>query len=378
MPASTGRCTAGCATDSPITDGERLDRYLVRLGWAASRRSASTLIEDGRVRVNGRRQRKGATIGANDQVEITAPIASAEIPATKSDEPARKSRVEILYESAELLIVNKPPLLPCHPLHAASEASVITNLGRDYPEVAALGAKPFEGGLIHRLDNGTSGALMVARTSDALRFMGEALHAGRIYRRYEALIMGRLEQPIELTWPIAHHRKNPARMVIVDDSPLSTTASRAEKIVRAPYRGTPREAFTIVEPIAQAGAFTVVNVYPRSGRRHQIRIHLAGSGRAIANDELYGGPSLPPLAEGRFWLHLAELRFDSSNGKKIRVIAPRPQDLGEALVNAKIQQEAVSAEGKVHQTPGQGLPPRSRITTSLSGLRRTPPNLSRG
>ena len=100
-------------------------------------------------------------------------------------------------------------------------------------KLPTLGAKPFEGGLIHRLDNGTSGALMVARTPEALHFMREALSAGRIHRRYEALIAGRLDEPLELTWPVAHHRKNPARMVIVDNAPrLAMRAAQSGSCAR--------------------------------------------------------------------------------------------------------------------------------------------------
>jgi 23S rRNA pseudouridine1911/1915/1917 synthase len=354
----------------------------VRLGWAPSRRVASALIEDGRVRVNGRRQRKGALIAANDQVEVTSS------PESTAKEPIQESKVilEILYADAELVIVNKPALLPCHPLNLRDEASVITLLARDYPEVypgvfaedEALCAKPLEGGLIHRLDNGTSGALMVARTPEALRFTREALRTGQIYRRYEALIAGSLDKAIDLNWPIAHHRKNRARIVIVDDVPLPTIASRAEKIVRAPYRGTPRDAFSFVEPVARAGGFTLVNVIPRTGRRHQIRVHLAAAGTPIVNDKLYGGPPLPPLLEERFWLHLAELRFSSPGGQALRILAPRPKDLVDALIHIGMQSDAVVSRARSQDAPGQGLPQRSRIATSLSGLRRTPPNLSRG
>ena len=309
----------------------------MRLGLAPSRRSASVLIESGRVRVNGRRQRKGAVVNANDCIEVIAAPASSPARAIAKSEVT----LEILHEDDCLLIVNKPALLPCHPLSIADETSVITLLARDYPEVypgdfaedETRGTKPLEGGLIHRLDNGTSGALMVARTPDALRFMREALRASRIYRRYEAMAAGHLNQPIKLAWPIAHHRKNPARMVIVDDSP--TLTSQAEKIVRAPYRGTPREAFSYVEPIARVNDFTLVNVIPRTGLRHQIRVHLAAIGRPIVNDELYGAPKFSPLEAGRFWLHLAELRFDSPSGHQVHIFAPYPPDLDEALATLR-------------------------------------------
>jgi 23S rRNA pseudouridine1911/1915/1917 synthase len=135
----------------------------VRCGIAPSRRNASALIASGRVRVNGRRHRKGEAIRASDQVEV--------IPAAEAAPRPLESKVilEILYKDDDLLVVAKPPMLPCHPRESIDEDTVITLLARDYPEVARLGAKPFEGGLIHRLDNGTSGALMVARTSQSLR-----------------------------------------------------------------------------------------------------------------------------------------------------------------------------------------------------------------
>ena len=300
----------------------------MRLGWAASRRSASDLIDEGRVRVNGQRYRKGGLVSANDDVEVVAAVTTAITPSHES-----KVILEILHQDAELLVVNKPPLLPCHPHGPGGEASVITLLARHYPEVAKLGAKPFEGGLVHRLDNGTSGAVMVARTPEGLRFMREALSAGRIHRRYEALIHGRLDDPLALTWPVAHHRKNPARMVIVDNAPRLALASRSERIVRAPYRGKPREAISHVEPVARAGGFTLVNVIPQTGCRHQIRVHLAAAGTPIANDQLYGGPPWAPLAAGRFWLHLAELRCTSPSGQTLRILAPRPADLKENTHN---------------------------------------------
>jgi len=294
------------------------------------------------VRLNGRLQRKGALVNAKDEVEIIVPLESS------AREPVLESKVslDILYEDPVLLIVNKPPLLPCHPLdHNRDETTVITLLAKDYPEVYpgdfaeddTLGARRLEGGLIHRLDNGTSGALMVARTPKALCFMREALRAGRIYRRYEALIEGSLNSAIDLTWPIAHHRKNPARMVIVDNLPLSATVSRSKKMVRVPYRGTPRDAFSHVKPVSRPSSFTLVDVIPRTGRRHQIRVHLAGIGQPIANDELYGGRRLLLLSEGRFWLHLAELRFIAPVGNQVQILAARPKDLADTLASIGVR-----------------------------------------
>src|SRR5260370_26570519 len=87
----------------------------------------------------------------------------------------------------------------------------------------------------------------------------------------------------------------------------------------------------MVEPLEHIGAFTLVSVIPRTGRRHQIRVHLASMNHSLAGDELYGGPALEGLAPGRFWLHLAHLGFDSPAGGRVEAQTPLPPDLAPAL-----------------------------------------------
>jgi 23S rRNA-/tRNA-specific pseudouridylate synthase len=96
-----------------------------------------------------------------------------------------------------------------------------------------------------------------------------------------------------------------------------------------------RAAATLVEPIQRLGNFTLAAARPRTGMRHQIRVHLAEAGHPIAGDTLYGGPPLDALADGRFWLHLAEIEFRSPVSGPVRVRSPLPRDLEQALKQAR-------------------------------------------
>jgi 23S rRNA pseudouridine1911/1915/1917 synthase len=185
-----------------------------------------------------------------------------------------------------------------------------------FPETADVGDKPVEGGLIHRLDNGTSGALMIARTADAFTVLRRAIRAGAIKRKYLALVTGNLRAPLTLNAPIAHHSKNPRRM-------LACGGTEAERL-------SARPALTRVEPVRRVGNTSLGAVTPTTGMRHQIRVHLAHAGFPIVGDLLYGGAPCD-LEAGRFALHLAEIDLESPASGAIKVSAPLPDDLARML-----------------------------------------------
>jgi 23S rRNA pseudouridine1911/1915/1917 synthase len=293
-------------------EGERLDRYLVRLGFAASRRGARELIVRGLVHVNGHRYCKGDVVSPGDRVEV-APGAE-----TAALQPDRELKLEVLFEDAAVVAVNKPGLIPCHPLRSGAGATVMNAMAALFPETAAVGEKPTEGGLVHRLDNGTSGALLIARTNDAFVEVREAIRNGRVARRYLALVARRLEGRLEMRAPIAHHPRNRRKMVVVSDAEMAG-------------RFGARPAVTLAEPLRRIDDFTLITVVPATGSRHQIRVHLASAGYPIVGDELYGGPLHCALALGRFWLHLGRVQFDSPASGRITLQAPLPPDLRAAL-----------------------------------------------
>jgi 23S rRNA pseudouridine1911/1915/1917 synthase len=297
-----------------VADGERLDRYLVRTGLAASRRQARELLANGLVRVNGRILTKGHAVEPSDRVQVEQ---AYEGPALKSNP---EIPLAVLFEDPAMLVVDKPGLLPCHPIRRDERETLMNAVVARFPETADAGDKPLEGGLVHRLDNGTSGALIIARNPASFAFLRSAIRGGRIERHYLALLSGHPGATLELTAPIAHHPKNRRKMIVVHEH------------VGAQGRVAARPALTIVEPIRRIGASTLVRVIPKSGTRHQIRAHLADAGFPLMGDELYGGPPLAHLPPGRFFLHLSRMRVVSpAGGGQCTIEAPLPSDLTEAL-----------------------------------------------
>src|SRR5713101_9109924 len=157
---------------------ERLDHYLVRVGFAPSRRVAQELVERGLVRINGRRSKKSEIIATDDVVEVAPTQKYSPIEAN------RDLAIEVLHEDGAVVVVNKPGGIPCHPLKPGELDTVMNAVVARFPDVASSGDKTLEGGLVHRLDNGTSGALLIARIAEAFASMRIAIRRGDISRRY--------------------------------------------------------------------------------------------------------------------------------------------------------------------------------------------------
>ena len=255
---------------------ERLDHYLVRTGFAPSRRVAQELVERGMVRINGRRSKKSEIVGAEDRVEVDAADRRAAI------EPNAGLALEVIHEDAAVIVVNKPGGVPCHPLDAGERDTVMNAVVARFPETATVGEKPLEGGLVHRLDNGTSGALLIARNRGAFEKLRDAIRAGRIARRYEALVAGALERKTEIDTPIAHHAKNARKMVVGDPVQRESQARRPRRdyagradparrrvhavVSRAEDRQPPSDSRASGEPRPSDSSATLFMAAPRARR----------------------------------------------------------------------------------------------------------------
>jgi 23S rRNA pseudouridine1911/1915/1917 synthase len=287
-------------------DGERIDRFLRHAGRAGSRKALAERLERGAIRVNGARMKKGQRLRAGDVVSGPSSHAGGALP--DPEQP-----LEVLYEDASVVVVNKPAGVPSHPLRLDERGTLASALVTRFPEMAGVGYRPLEPGILHRLDTQTSGVMLAARDASSFRTLSLAHKRGEIDKRYLALCSGRLQAPQRVTAYLAADR----RLVRVSDEPIEGSKPIETEFVRA-------EAY---------GDMTLVQVRIPFAARHQARAQLAALGHPIAGDASYGGPVLEGLT--RHFLHASELEFSHpSRGERVRVTAELPADLRAALETA--------------------------------------------
>jgi 23S rRNA pseudouridine1911/1915/1917 synthase len=286
-------------TDAP----RRLDAFLHRVLPGLSRRLVHAVIQDGGVRVNDRPARKGTLLRTGDRVIVPAigPLA-----------PEPELSVAVVHEDDALVVVDKPGGMPGHALDPRQRGTVAGFLLARWPEVATIG-DPLAPGLVHRLDTGTSGLLAAARTPAAWQALRAAFRAGRVRKRYLAVVAG----------------GTPIRTTV--DTPLRHDPRDRRRMVPAPEGGRGWRARSLIETVQVAGERQLVAVAIETGVTHQVRVHLALVGHPVLGDHLYGGPAadLPP---DRHALHAALLALPHpTKGDEVTVESPLPADLDELI-----------------------------------------------
>jgi 23S rRNA pseudouridine1911/1915/1917 synthase len=259
-------------------------------GW--SRRRVARALSEGRVRVDGRRGKKGQIVQPGVRVELLGP---PDTPENLRPVP-EPGPLDVLFEDAALVAVCKPAGVPSHPLRAGERGTVANALVARFPECAAASGDPREAGLCHRLDSGTSGVLVAARTREAYQAARGAFHRGEVDKEYLALVAGEARS----------------------------------RVVRMPVGDRSLPAETRIEPVEKLGAYALVRCTTRGGQRHQVRAHLAEAGHPVAGDSRYGGAALPGL-DG-FFLHASCVRLPHPlTGATLEIRAPLPEDRARLL-----------------------------------------------
>jgi 23S rRNA pseudouridine1911/1915/1917 synthase len=321
---------------SPGAAGERLDRFLAaHLGLP--RNQLQRWIEEGRVLVGERPAKAAVRLAAGDAVEWEAP------PPATIDERLRPEAGElvVLYADEALLAIDKPPGLVVHPGAGRSTGTLVHRLIAHYPEVAGVGG-PGRPGIVHRLDQGTSGVIVVARTALAYQRLSRAFAARQVSKRYLAICHGVVRGPRAIEAPIGRH---PSR--------------RQEMTVRAGGR----PASSRLVPLASTAAASLVEVKLLTGRTHQVRVHLKSLGHPLVGDPLYGearwkaatGTARAALRDfSRPALHAWRLAFDHPvDGRRVELEAAPPADLRElwrALSGSELD-AALAASSRAGTSP---------------------------
>lgn len=312
----------------PAEQSCRLDIFIAeRTGL--SRGAALRLFTGRQVLLDGRVGKKGEVLAAGQRVELRGPPLD---PQTTPPQPQPELPLTVLYQDAAVIVLNKPPGMPCHPLRPGELGTVANALVARYPECAGASDNPREGGLGHRLDTFTTGALAAARTPAAWQALRAAFSAGQVDKEYLALVAGvPAEDEFELALPLlSGGGPDGHRRVLVATTPDEM------------YRKGAQDAYTRFVVLSRGRHFTLLQAQAQTGRRHQIRAHLAHLGLPLVGDELYGGPrpqDAGPLdladaaatlaAAPGYFLHAARLRFpalspSASPGARISVEAPLP------------------------------------------------------
>jgi 23S rRNA pseudouridine1911/1915/1917 synthase len=276
----------------------RLDAVVRRLRPDLSRRLVRTLVAEGAIRVNGRPAAKGASVREGDVLEL---------PELEGIVPDPRMPLHVLYEDEAMIAVDKPGGVHGHALDPRQRGTVAGALVARYPELTNVG-DPLSAGLVHRLDTGTSGVLVAARSAASHAALRARFRAHDVVKRYVAIVDG-----------------VPAAGTVVDVALAHDSADRRRmRAARAGDRAWP--ARTVVDAVEPHGDRARVEIEIRTGVTHQVRAHLALLGHPILGDVLYGGPPAA-IAPGRHALHAAALDLPGSP----RLRAPLPADL-EALL----------------------------------------------
>lgn len=290
-------------------DGERVDRVVAMLtgctrSEAASAIAAGTVLVDGRAATkSSQKLHEGQRVVVTTEPHVDAPLPLAD-PSVE---------VRVVHEDDAVIVVDKPAGLVVHPGAGTPDHTLVNGLLARFPELVEVGQQD-RPGIVHRLDKGTSGLMVVARTEDAYEDLVAQLSTHEVTRRYLALVWGHLATKTStIDAPIGRSRRNPLLMTVSAEG---------------------REARThlaVVESFDDPEPLTLVECSLETGRTHQIRVHLRSIGRPVVGDDFYGGVR-PQVPVGRPFLHAAHLRFDHPvTGEPMGFDSPLPEDLATVL-----------------------------------------------
>lgn len=290
---------------------QRLDRFLATQLPEISRTRVQSLVDEGRVQVDGTTVKPSYRVEEGDviSVEIPSPPPAAV--------EAESISLDVLYEDEDVAVINKPAGMIIHPGTGAETGTMVAALLHRFGGMAGLSnvGGPLRPGIVHRLDKGTSGAVVIAKTDAAHKRLVDEFRDRTVKKTYVALLHGRLKgEAGTIDLPVARDLRRRSRM----------TARRREG----------RQARTDWKMRFRLGAFTFIEADLHTGRTHQIRVHFSTLGCPVVGDTLYGAPRqervqgklLPPL--DRNFLHAARLAFSHpTTGKQIEVRVPIPDEL---------------------------------------------------
>lgn len=289
--------------------GERLDR-VVSLIAGCSRSEAAELLACGGVTLDG----APALLGKQRLVEgQVVSVDESRVPGEALPEPDPDVQFDIVHTDDDVVVIDKPAGLVVHPAAGHGGGTLVNGILARFPEIAGVGER-HRPGIVHRLDVGTSGLLVVARTQRAYLALVDALARRSVGRTYLALAWGHFDNANGvIDAPVGRDRRDPQRMAVVVDGKPSRTR------------------YAVLREFREPAVASLLECRLESGRTHQIRVHLAAIEHPVAGDATYGGYRVA-VDVPRPFLHAVTLEFDHPlSGRRLRFDSPLPSDLADVL-----------------------------------------------
>lgn len=296
----------------------RLDKYLKKEIKDISREKIIYCIRKGKIEIEGKDKIKPSLILKGEEkilLEISDFLNSAKKsflikPQSISPEP------EILYEDGNLLIINKLSGIIVHPtINNITKPSIASWFLQQYPFVFDVGEDQLRPGIVHRLDKETSGVLILAKNNSTFDYLKSLFKERQVKKKYIALVKGEIKkQQGIIDLPLIRSKKSPIKRKVVIKRDKGKTALTEYKVLKR-YQG-----------------YTLLEIFPKTGRTHQIRVHLASIGFPVVGDKIYGKLKKPEkLNLSHHFLHAQEISFISPFGKLLKIQASLPEDLNKIL-----------------------------------------------
>lgn len=294
-------------TVSQEEKGTRLDKFLAEEFPQYSRSWLQKLIAKGNVLVNQKEVKSSYQLEESDK--ITGQITP---PEKISLQPDLSIKLNIIYEDKDLLIIDKPAGLVVHPSPTHKSKTLVNALLNYLPKIKEVGEDKIRPGIVHRLDKDTSGLMIITKNNQSFQHFKNLFNNQKVEKRYLVLTVGQFkEKSGTINKPIARSKHSPEKMTISPDG---------------------RKSLTKYKVIRQFKDYALIEAQPKTGRMHQIRVHLASIGHPVAGDKKYGfKKQLCPSELKRQFIHAGFLKFKLPGGEEKKFQSKLPLDLEKVL-----------------------------------------------
>ncbi len=312
-----------------IQSNQRIDKFLASFRGEKSRTGWQKMIRGGNVLINNKKAEADYILKENDEVEILSvsqlPPASPYL-GTGEFEISNVPDIKIIYEDNNVIVLDKPAGVLAQKAASSQSPAVSDFLVKHFPEIKKVGEEEQRFGIVHRLDKDTSGVMIVAKNNQSFEFLKNQFKNRLTEKTYMALVHGKVKPANGIiNLKIGRSKTNPQMQIVIN----SRKSAHGESATGGKGNIKSREAVTFYKTIKEFENYTLLEVSPKTGRMHQIRVHLKALGFPIMGDKKYFFKKyrdLEPKPERQF-LHAGSLKITLPNGAKTNFKSELPEDL---------------------------------------------------